>query len=84
MYSGLIPFSYYSRSLFFTSLQHPIIFTIHYLHTDGRVWNHNYDCMTRVEEVNIGDLWEMEVDPRSREKEKRTLHFFMRGITLFR
>ena len=35
--------------------------------------------MTTVEGVNVGDLWEMEVDLRSREKEKRTLHFFVRG-----
>ena len=35
--------------------------------------------MTTVEEVKSGDLWEMEVDLRSREKEKRTLHFFVRG-----
>ena len=31
------------------------------------------------ESVNEGDVWEMEVDMRSREKEKRTLHFFVRG-----
>ena len=35
-----------------------------------------------MEEVNVGDLWEMEVDLRSREKEKRTLHFFVRGKQL--
>ena len=35
--------------------------------------------MTTVEGVNLGDVWEMEVDLRSREKEKRTLHFFVRG-----
>ena len=35
--------------------------------------------MTTVEEVNVGDMWEMEVDLRSEEKEKRTLHFFVRG-----
>ena len=31
------------------------------------------------ETVNEGDLWEMEVDLRSEEKEKRTLHWFVRG-----
>ena len=31
------------------------------------------------EAVNVGDLWEIEVDLRSREKEKRTLHWFVRG-----
>ena len=35
--------------------------------------------MTFVEGVKSGDLWEMEVDLRSRAKEKRTLHFFVRG-----
>ena len=78
MLSGFIPFSYYSHSLFFASLQHPIIFTLHYSHTDGTIYNHK-NRMTRVEEVKAGDVWEMEVDLRSREKEKRTLHFFVRG-----
>ena len=32
-----------------------------------------------AEGVNEGDVWEMEVDLRSREKEKRTLLFFVRG-----
>ena len=80
MYSGLIPFSfsYYSHSLFFTSLQHPIIFTLRYSLTDGVISNQN-KLETRVEGVNVGDLWEMEVDLRSEEKQKRTLHFFVRG-----
>ena len=30
--------------------------------------------------MNEGDMWEMEVDLRSREKEKRTLHFFVRCL----
>ena len=79
LFSGLIPFSYYSNSLFFTLLQYPIIFMIHYSHTDGDIRNHNHVQMPSVEEVNEGDLWEMEVDLRSREKEKRTLHWFVRG-----
>ena len=29
--------------------------------------------------MNDGDTWEMEVDLRSREKEKRTLHWFVNG-----
>ena len=29
--------------------------------------------------MNDGDEWSMEVDLRSREKEKRTLHWFVRG-----
>ena len=36
--------------------------------------------MIRVEGVNEGDVWEMEVDLRSREKEKRTLHWFVNGM----
>ena len=48
-------------------------------HTDGRLYNHNNNRLTAAEGVNEGDLWEMEVDLRSEEKEKRTLHFFVRG-----
>ena len=29
--------------------------------------------------MNEGDEWSMEVDLRSREKKKRTLHWFVRG-----
>ena len=29
--------------------------------------------------MNEGDEWSMEVDLRSREKEKRTLHWFVNG-----
>ena len=78
MQSCLIPFSL-SILTHSSSLQHPIIFTLHYSHTVGDIRNHNCDTMTTVEEVNEGDLWEMEVDLRSREKEKRTLYFFVRG-----
>ena len=35
--------------------------------------------MTEGESVNEGAVWEMEVDLRSREKEKRTLHWFVGG-----
>ena len=45
----------------------------------GTVWDHNNYIITDLEEVNEGDEWSMEVDLRSREKEKRTLHFFVRG-----
>ena len=79
MDSGLIPFSYYSHSLFFTSLHRPIIFTLHYSYTDGGIYNHYNIRMAEAEGVHSGDVWEMEVDLRSREKEKRTLHFFVRG-----
>ena len=33
----------------------------------------------RQEGVKEGDVWSMEVDLRSREKEKRTLHWFVAG-----
>ena len=56
-------------------------FTLHYSHTDGRIWKLGKK-VTIVEGVNEGDVWEMEVDLRSREKEKRTLHFFVRGKQL--
>ena len=79
MWSGLIPFSYYSHSLFFITLQPPILFTLHYSLIDGSIVNHNCNIVTQLDGVNIGDMWEMEVDLRSREKEKRTLHFFVRG-----
>ena len=29
--------------------------------------------------VSVGDEWEMEVDLRSDEKEKRTVHWFVKG-----
>ena len=41
--------------------------------------NHNDAGVCTNERVNNGDEWSMEVDLRSREKEKRTLHFFVRG-----
>ena len=30
--------------------------------------------------MSVGDDWEMEVDLRSEEKEKRTVHWFVKGI----
>ena len=35
--------------------------------------------MNENDSVNVGDLWEMEVDLRSGEKEERTLHWFVNG-----
>ena len=46
---------------------------------DGEVRNHNNCKETTNDSVNVGDEWSMEVDLRSGEKEKRTLHFFVRG-----
>ena len=51
---------------------------MHHSHIGGDIWKRN-NKITTVEEVNERDLWEMEVNLRSREKEKRTLHFFVRG-----
>ena len=45
---------------------------------DGFIYNSS-GHLTVTERVNVGDLWEMEVDLRSEEKEKRTLHWFVRG-----
>ena len=41
--------------------------------------NHDSSGVTKNEEVKVGDEWSMEVDLRSEEKEKRTLHWFVRG-----
>ena len=53
------------------------------LHThtliDGHLLNHSGINVGNNDIVNIGDEWSMEVDLRSREKEKRTLHWFVRG-----
>ena len=45
----------------------------------GRVYDHNNRNPYSNEFVRIGDEWSMEVDLRSDEKEKRTLHWFVRG-----
>ena len=52
---------------------------MHSSRTDGDLRNHENYGVTTLDGVEEGDLWEMEVDLRSREKEKRTLHFFVRG-----
>ena len=46
---------------------------------DGKVYNPTQTNKYMNESVNEGDEWCMEVDLRSREKEKRTLHWFVRG-----
>ena len=68
MLSGLILFSYYSHSLFFTSLQHPIIFALHNSHTGGRIYDHCCEEVTTVEEVEICGRWKWicEVERRRR------------------
>ena len=46
---------------------------------DGEIINHNNISVASGAEVNEGDEWSMEVDLQSREKEKRTLHWFVNG-----
>ena len=55
--------------------------TLFYSHSFicGYVWNSNQNMSYKNERVNTGDEWSMEVDLRSREKEKRTLHWFVNG-----
>ena len=50
-----------------------------YSPVDGRVVNQSDHTVTRNDSLNDGDEWSMEVDLRSEEKEKRTLHWFVRG-----
>ena len=45
----------------------------------GGTYNHNQTKNHSNDKVNDGDEWSMEVDLRSGEKEKRTLHWFVRG-----
>ena len=53
--------------------------SILYPHIAGDVYDHTVNRVTINESVNEGDEWSMEVDLQSREKEKRTLHWFVRG-----
>ena len=48
-------------------------------HIAGEVFDHNDEKSYFNEVVEKGDEWSMEVDLRSREKEERTLHWFVRG-----
>ena len=45
----------------------------------GYLYNQFFNAVSINEEVKEGDEWSMEVDLRSEEKEKRTLHWFVRG-----
>ena len=54
------------------------LFYIHSL-AGGGAYMHDQTKSHPNEIVNDGDEWSMEVDLRSREKEKRTLHWFVRG-----
>ena len=63
------------HSLLYLSLLHT--FSISLL--DGRTYIHTMSKYHQNEVMNDGDEWSMEVDLRSREKEKRTLHWFVRG-----
>ena len=56
------------------------LFTIHiYILSDGRAFNHTQVTVHQNGKVDRRDEWGMEVDLRSREKEKRTLHWFVNG-----
>ena len=70
----LIPFHYISTLSLLLSLSSTISLIV------GVVHNQASNPVGKNEEVKEGDEWSMEVDLRSREKEKRTLHFFVRGI----
>ena len=71
MYSGLNHILTHFSSFFFIAKS--------CLHKEGTICNHKSYLLTTEDKVNEGDLWEMEVDLRSEEKEKRTLHWFVRG-----
>ena len=45
----------------------------------GYLYKQFFNSVSINEGVKDGDEWSMEVDLSSREKEKRTLHFFVRG-----
>ena len=53
------------------SLSSPLLLLV------GRVYNHDHSKNHQNETVNEGDEWSMEVDLRSGEKEKRTVHWFV-------
>ena len=51
-----------------------------YIRIGRQLYDHNASMRSSNEDqVNDGDLWEMEVDLRSDDKEKRTVHWFVRG-----
>ena len=77
MFCSLNSFTYCSHSRILLHLNFPS-----YYHIAGEMCNHNRDKKTTEEVVNVGDEWSMEVDLRSVEKEKRTLHWFVRGKQL--
>ena len=45
----------------------------------GRLMDHNLSHVTDNDRVYVGDTWAMEVDLRSGERDKRTLHWFVSG-----
>ena len=48
--------------------------------SDGKVYNCAYENVATNDFVYEEDEWTMEVDLRSREKEKRTVHWFVNGM----
>ena len=64
-------------SFLFFSILLPILFDS--IITDGKLWNHAFTQIAKNEPLAPEDEWSMEVDLRSAEKEKRTLHWFVNG-----
>ena len=63
----------------FVVCSHPSSSILLHSFIEGRVDNKtNYGQGTNAK-VNPGDEWSMEVDLRSKNKEERTLHWFVRG-----
>ena len=52
---------------------------VFYVVTDGSVFDSTNTYRGENDGVNEGEEWGMEVDLRSQEKEKRTIHWFVGG-----
>ena len=65
---------------FITSLP-PLSLLLYHLSSliDGWAYSLSDNDVGRNEGVKDGDEWSMEIDLRSREKEKRTLHWLVNG-----
>ena len=55
----------------------PFSLSIYISITDGKVWHHNAQPVVTNDSLVEEDEWTMEVDLRSGEKEKRTVHWFV-------
>ena len=67
----------------FTSLTQTLVHSFHFITLlttlGGTVYTHSNTKVDTNEAVKVEDEWTMEVDLRSEEKEKRTLHWFVNG-----